>query len=190
MPNRRALIIANSETTDPAFPKLAVANNDAQSLTQILSSKEIGDYEVVTLVNQPMRQVREQIARVCRDNKRDDVVLIYYSGYGVLDDMGDLFLATIDTDHIIVDATSVEASFLQSQLGKSRSRNKVVILDCSHSGAFTRSMRQIPNGLVVITASDASQYAWVNDEVVGSEAVNSQFTYFLLQGLRDGAARS
>jgi hypothetical protein len=42
-------------------------------------------------------------------------------------------------------------------------------------------------GRVVLTASDATQYAWEGDEIIG-EAENSLFTHFLIQGLQSGQA--
>jgi uncharacterized caspase-like protein len=74
-------------------------------------------------------------------------------------------------------------------------------LDCCHSGAFQRGSKGVIGrraitestfegkgyGRVVLTATDATQYAWEKDQIIG-ESNNSVFTHFLMEGLRSGAA--
>jgi hypothetical protein len=83
----------------------------------------------------------------------------------------------------------------------SRSRRQVLILDCCHSGAFARGSKGVTGasvgtatafegkgyGRVVLTASDATQYAWEGDQVIG-EADNSVFTHYLIEGMQTGKA--
>jgi hypothetical protein len=81
----------------------------------------------------------------------------------------------------------------------SRSRRQVLILDCCHSGAFARGMvakggesvdirnRFDGRGRVVLTASNATQYAFQGDEIVG-EGTRSVFTLYLVRGLETGKA--
>ena len=42
-------------------------------------------------------------------------------------------------------------------------------------------------GRVILTATDATQYAWEGDQIIG-DAQNSLFTHFLIDGLNTGAA--
>jgi hypothetical protein len=81
----------------------------------------------------------------------------------------------------------------------SRSRRQVLVLDCCHSGAFARGMvakggdsvdirdRFEGRGRVVLTASNATQYAFQGDEIIG-EGSRSVFTHSLVQGLETGEA--
>jgi uncharacterized caspase-like protein len=79
------------------------------------------------------------------------------------------------------------------------SRRQVLILDCCHSGAFARGTKGAPGasvstatafecngfGRVVLTATDATQYAWDGDKVLGGrELPTSVFTRHLIEGLR------
>src|SRR5438045_5145651 len=86
-------------------------------------------------------------------------------------------------------------------MDRSRSRRQVLILDCCHSGSFAQGSKAMTGenvgiksafegtgyGRVVLTATDATQYAWEGDQVIG-EAQNSVFTLYLLQRLRTGEA--
>ncbi len=86
-------------------------------------------------------------------------------------------------------------------MDSSHSRRQVLILDCCHSGAFARGAKGkagasvhtasafegIGTGRVVLTATDATQYAWEGDQIIG-QAENSVFTRYLIQGLQSGEA--
>jgi len=201
MSDRLALIIANGEFDDPKLTRLATPVRDAEALAQLLSDPSIGGFQVALLVNKTLGDVRRGIARLYRRRKRSDLLLLYYSGHGVKDDFGDLYLAVQDTESEIVNATALDAAFVRDQLDKSGSQRKVVVLDCCHSGAFARGGKAIlgssagageafagsGHGRVVLTASNAVEYAWEGDELLG-EAETSVFTRFLAQGLRTGAA--
>ena len=86
-------------------------------------------------------------------------------------------------------------------MDQSRSRRQVLVLDCCHSGAFAQGTKGTTGdsvgtkaafeglgyGRVVLTATDATQYAWEGDQIIG-QAENSVFTHFVVEGLRTGAA--
>jgi formylglycine-generating enzyme required for sulfatase activity len=200
MSDRLALIIANSKFDDPKLTRLATPGRDAEALAQVLGDPAIGGFEVTLLVNKTLRIVRREIARLYQRKKRGDLLLLYYSGHGVKDDFGDLYLAVQDTETEVVSATALDAAFVRDQLGKSSSQRKVVVLDCCHSGAFAGGAKALGSsvgmreafagsgyGRVILTASNAVEYAWEGDKLLG-EAVTSVFTRFLVQGIQTGEA--
>ena len=136
MSDRLALIIANGEFDDPRLTRLATPTRDAEALAQLLSDPAIGGFQVALLVDKTLGDVRRGIAHLYRHKKRGDLLLLYYSGHGVKDDFGDLYLAVQDTESEIVSATALDAAFVRAQLDKSGSQRKLVVLDCCHSGAF------------------------------------------------------
>ena len=81
----------------------------------------------------------------------------------------------------------------------SRSRRKVLILDCCYSGAFPAGRtakadegvqtleRFQGKGRAVLTASDATQYAFEGDDLRGS-GTSSVFTRYLVEAISSGAA--
>src|SRR5919107_21243 len=81
----------------------------------------------------------------------------------------------------------------------SRSRRKVLILDCCYSGAFPAGRtakadegvqtleRFQGKGRAVLTASDATQYAFEGDDLKGV-GTSSVFTRHLVEAIRTGAA--
>ncbi|MFB0533373.1 MAG: caspase domain-containing protein, partial [Anaerolineae bacterium] len=204
MSDRFALIIANSEfDDDPKLSQLVAPSRDAEALAEILSDPNIGGFKVTLRVNETMQAVRREIARLYQRKKKSDLLLLYYSGHGIKDDFGDLYLAVRDTEIDIVGATAIDAAFVRDQLDKSGSQRKVVILDCCHSGAFARGGAKAAlgssvgtqeafagrgYGRVILTASNAVEYAWEGDRLLGEAEKTSVFTHFLVEGLQTGAA--
>jgi uncharacterized caspase-like protein len=171
-------------------------------LATLLKAAEVGDFsEVLTLVNKAATTVRKAIARLFKEKSPDDLLLLYFSGHGVLDDQGHLYLAVKDTERDLLSGTAIPADFITSEMDRSRSRRQVLMLDCCHSGAFARGSKGVVGasvgtasafegtgyGRVVLTATDATQYAWEGDQVIG-QADNSVFTHFMIQGLQTGEA--
>jgi len=202
MAQRLALIIGNSEHEDPTLAQLKKSDSDVNSLTEILKNADVGCFDNVTsLINEPSYVVRREIGRFFAQKRPDDLLLLYFSGHGVKDDHGSLYLAVKDTEHNLLHATAVSAASITHEMDNSKSKRQVLILDCCHSGAFAQGAKGVTQasvgtaaafqgngfGRVVLTATDSTQYAWEGDEIIG-EAANSVFTHYLIQGLKTGEA--
>ena len=202
MARKLALIIGNSQYQDTCLAKLTAPEVDVRELVDTLRSPNIGNFdEVLPLLNQDCATVRRAIARFFEARSRDDLLLMYFSGHGVRDDHGHLYLAVRDTERDLLSGTAIEASFVTARMDRSLSKRLVLILDCCHSGAFGYGAKGVHGasvgtatafegtgrGRVVLTATDSTQYAWEGDEVSG-ETDNSLFTHHLIEGLKSGAA--
>ncbi len=202
MGRKVALVIGNSEYDDASLARLITPSEDVNDLATLLKSPDIGGFdEVLTLVNEAATTVRKAVARLFKEKSPDDLLLLYFSGHGVLDDQGHLYLAVKDTERDLLSGTAIPANFITGEMDRSRSKRQVLILDCCHSGAFARGSKGVVGasvgtasvfegtgyGRVVLTATDATQYAWEGDQVIG-QADNSVFTHFMIQGLQTGEA--
>lgn len=202
MSHKLALIIGNSQYEDLNLARLVTPDADVNALAAILRHPDIGAFDdVVTLVNQSAETIRRAVAGFFVGRSRDDLLLLYFSGHGIRDDRGQLFLAVKDTERSLLRGTAIPAAFVTEEMDNSRSRRQVLILDCCHSGAFSRGMKGAPgasvgtatafegtgSGRVVLTATDSTQYAWEGELLIG-QAENSVFTHYLIQGLRSGQA--
>jgi len=108
-------------------------------------------------------------------------------------------LCASNTNPKTLRSTSVEAQFINEVMLGSRSKRKILILDCCHSGAFLREKIKAGDefpietffpkweGRAVLTASGTSEFAFESKENLGS-GVCSVFTRHLTQGLRTGEA--
>jgi formylglycine-generating enzyme required for sulfatase activity len=199
MGGRFALVIATDTFEDNGLRKLLSPQADAAALAQVLTDPGIGQFEVRSLVNEPSYRVNRMAEAFFNGRRRDDLVLVYYTGHGVKDQSGQLYFAMPDTDMALLGSTALSARFLTDLMTSSRSGTKVLLLDCCHSGAFARGMtgkadkavhtaeRFAGRGRVVLTASDAMQYAFEGDDLTG-QGVRSFFTRFLVEGLSTGQA--
>lgn len=203
MGGRFALIVACDRFADAGLSGLLAPSNDAEALAQVLRDPARGGFEVTTLLNEPKHVVEVQLHRFFNGRRSDDLLLFYFSGHGVKDDEGSLYLATSNTELDVLSATGVPASYVDQRIIASRSRSKVLLLDCCYSGAFrpggaskaglgvgacvdTRE-RFDGHGYVVLTASDALQYSFEGDVVEG-QPTHSVYTRALVDGLTSGAA--
>jgi len=195
-----ALIIGNNRYDDPKLAQLKTPAADSQALAKILDDKTIGSFdEVTSLINQTETRVRRSVSMFLTDKKPDDLVLLYFSGHGILDDRGRLYLALKDTQINLLKATSIPSTYVADEMDSCRSKRQILILDCCHSGAFARGTKGEQKavtettfegsgfGRVVLTASDSTQYALEGDQIIRQTEL-SLFTHFLLEGLRTGEA--
>src|SRR6478735_5245091 len=197
--SRRALVVATYEYADGGLRRLAAPAHDAESFAAVLKDEAIAGFDVTMLVNQPHYVVGEAIADFYADCRRDDLTLLYFSGHGLKDDEGRLHLAMTNTRREALLFTAISAAQLNEAMDASPSRRKVLILDCCYSGAFPagRSAKSDEGvqtlerfqgkGRAVLTASDATQYAFEGDDLSGGGS-SSVFTRYLVEAIRSGAA--
>ena len=200
MSAKLALIIANTEYSDPGFAQLTAPGKDAKDFGRVLNSPEICAFDdVLVLVNETSSKVGEAIDYFLSNRKPDDLLVLYFSGHGIRDEYGSLYLAVKNTNRARLRSTAIKSDFVREAMDQSRSRRQVLILDCCNSGAFpqgtkaatgislgTASAFEAGYGRIILTASDSTQYAWEGDKVIG-ETGNSLFTHFLVEGLEGRA---
>jgi hypothetical protein len=194
---RLALIVATSDYRDPTLHRLRAPGTDAEALAEVLGDPEIGAFDVQILLNLPSHELFRGIAQFCADSRPTDLLLLYISCHGVLDDRGRLYYATVNTERRLLGATSVSAQWLNDQLEDCSARRQLLFLDCCHSGAFERGMKGDASlalqdrfgsrGRVVLTASRGTEYSFEGEQVLG-RGISSFFTAAMVEGLRTGDA--
>ncbi len=196
MARRLALLVATYRYSDTGLRQLTTPAHDAEAFAAVLADREIAGFEVTTLINEPHHVVGQAIGDFYRGRRRDDLTLLYFTGHGLKDDDGRLYLAMTNTlrDNLLF--TGLPADQVDHAMESCQSRQKVLILDCCYSGAFGRTKADTAvhalerfhgRGRTVLTASDATQYSFEGDRPHG-ESTQSVFTRHLVAGLRDGSA--
>ena len=201
MSGKYALIIANTEYTDPGLAQLIAPGKDAKELVRVLDSRDICAFDdVVVLFNEVASKVSETIDYFLSNKKPSDLLILYFSGHGVRDEYGSLYLAVKNSNRERLRSTAIKSDFIREAMDQSRSKRQILILDCCNSGAFAQGTKGEVGGSVgtasafegtgygrvVLTASDSTQFAWEGDKVIG-ETENSLFTNFLVKGLEGEA---
>jgi uncharacterized caspase-like protein len=92
---RHALLIGVSEFADERLARLNAPSNDVLALRGILQDSSRGNFDSVELsLNEDFLAVRDHLSSFFHDRAPDDVLLLYYSGHGILGRGNRLFLAT------------------------------------------------------------------------------------------------
>jgi formylglycine-generating enzyme required for sulfatase activity len=195
-----ALLIGVSEY-QPDLNPLPSAVKDVEAMQRILVNPEMGNFALsdITVLKNPQRQdIEDAIYHLFADRQKDDLLLFYFSGHGIKDDRGKLYLSTCTTKKLnnkLVTPSAVAASVLHDNMNDSRSQRQVIILDCCFSGAIAQGMsvkddnsvnvqEQLGGkGRAILTSSTSTQYSF---EQEGSEL--SIYTRYLVEGIEKGAA--
>jgi Caspase domain len=196
-----ALLIGVSEY-EPGLNPLPAAVKDLDAMKEVLQHPDMGGFaesDILLLKNPKRQEMEESIETLFANRHRDDLVLLFFSGHGIKDDAGRLYLGTRKTRKTpqgdLVRSSAVAANFVHENMSRSRSRRQVVILDSCFSGAFAEGMSAKDDGTVdirtqlggegraVLTSSSSTQYSF---EQEGEEL--SLYTRFLIEGIKTGAA--
>lgn len=141
---RHALLIGVSEFADERLARLNAPANDVITFRGILQDSSLGNFDSVELsLNQDFLAVRDHISRFFSDRSPDDVLLLYYSGHGILGRGNRLFLATGGSNLDTPRTRSISAQEIRDFIEDSRAQRQIVVLDCCHSGAFAEHAKAV-----------------------------------------------
>jgi len=176
------------------------ATRDIKEISKILQDSSLGGFllENITLLEDPDRtEVEEAIYELFDDRKKGDLALIYFAGHGVVDKIGQFYLAarrTCKKRGNLKDITAISARYLQEKMGQSLSEQQVIILDCCFSGAFSKGMIARGTntinleflggkGRAVLASSTSTQYSF--EHQLSGLGV---YTHYFIEGIQTGTA--
>lgn len=159
---------------------------DAEEIKKLLETNGDGspNFEVKFAPNIQTKDELLELLHTLFGEGDCDISLFYFSGHGTNEVTGKLVTPDFKGRDM-----GVSMSEILALLNQSKSKNKVVILDCCFSGKFgelgvtSSNETVLGEGVTIITASSRTQYA-VEDGITG----HGVFTELLIQGLSGGAA--
>lgn len=113
----------------------------------------------------------------------DEIALFYFSGHGYIDSLGGYI---VTPDYAPAD-WGISMQDILSIANQSHCKNKIIILDCCHSGyigainTLSQDTAVIKEGVTILTASKSDESAMEVDN-------HGVFTALLLEALKGGAA--
>jgi uncharacterized caspase-like protein len=193
-----ALLIGVSEY-EPGLPCLDAAVRDIEALRRVLQDPEMGGFdEVKKLANPEAHTMQLEIETLFDGRAKDDLVLLFFSGHGVLDADGTLYFASRNTrknvNGDLIQSTAVETRFVHKIMNNSPAKRQAIILDCCYSGAFDPALQPKDDGSVdllkqlgsegrvVLTSSNSTERSF---EQQGADL--SIYTRYLVEGIETGA---
>jgi len=195
---RRALIIANSHYEDPGLTSLSSPELDAQALAGVLGNPAVGDFDAELLVNATASDMRARVEEFLASGRRDELLLLYFSGHAIVDTKGQPYLAAVDTRTPSSSATALPTRFVQQAMTHSRSARIVLILDCDTGAEAAADAMARKDAIVEPEKFRAGQQVTVLSASNAIEDVverpssfaegPSPFTRLLVEGLDSGQA--
>lgn len=179
---RKALVVGIND-----YPSAALKGcvNDAVSIAGAIETNGDGspNFDVRLLTDVKTKSELKGHIKDLFDGNADTVVF-YFSGHGFFDQHGGGYLVTPDYKP---NDEGVSMDDILSTANASKSKDRIIILDCCHSGAFGTPRilgsqnAHIGDGVSILTASKADE---ASVEVNG----HGVFTNLLIDALHGGAA--
>lgn len=136
----------------------------------------------------PDVQTSEEVMESIKElfNEVGDMALLYFSGHGFINDTGAEIVMPEDIKTTAHYYKGIQMKDIMEVVNKSRVRNKIIILDCCHSGSMGKYKLEettsiISTGVSILTACREDEYA----TEMGGHGI---FTEQLCEALRGGAA--
>lgn len=203
MSRRYALLIGNGNYDDDSLSKLTAPAADIHALAAVLKDPQIGNFQSINLLmDRTFAETQLAIAEFFAGKTKQDVLLFYFSGHGILDKTGRLYFAVKDSRRSLPSGSAIASHFLRDEMDLSRAGGRVLILDCCYSGAFGFGQKgEVASDKVineetflargresaVLTATNAIQPAYEGNQVING-LETSLFTHFIVEGIRSGNA--
>lgn len=202
MAQRLALIVTATHYRDRTLAQPDKPQANAAALASVLGDPAIGAFTAVeTSLDQPAHVIRQQIGDLFHRRRRHDLLLLYFSGLGVRDEAGRLYLAAVDTSLEALAETGIPAAFVSDWMDRSFARQQILILDCDYLGLPGRETSNAPGTSagaadafrgkgywrIVLAATDTIRYG-LDGRELRDRAAAPGFTAQLVRGLETGAA--
>ncbi len=192
---RRALIIANRIFEDDNIGELKHTGNDAKKITDVLGDANIGNFEIFdTIVDGEFANIQIKIGEFFQSLSPDDTALFYYSGHGIEDIEGNLYLAASDTRKNNLVATSVSINDIVQNQKNSKCEKLIAILDCCNAASASKDLAKSLSTIKIPAISSGRGQYWLAAAGAGEIAQESDhlkggvFTHHIVEGLRTGRA--
>ncbi|NEQ80185.1 MAG: caspase, partial [Moorea sp. SIO2I5] len=194
MAKKVALLIAVDQYAEGLTTHQA-ASHDVEAMQRVLQEKTLGDFNrVELLINPNVETIKQAINNLVDQCGVNDLALVFFSGKGIINQDGKLYLTTSITTKDNLEGTTLPASFLHQQLSRSDAQQQIVILECDYYSASVDGWLTEPvsvnlkeelsaPGRAVLTSSTTTQTSFKQEP-----AHCSLYTQYLVEGIETGAA--
>ncbi|HWY10238.1 MAG TPA: caspase family protein [Bacteroidia bacterium] len=178
---KKALVVGIND-----YPKspLKMCINDAKGIGRLLKTNSDGSANFDTKIETDIKTKSQLMSMIANFfNKGNcDTAVFYFSGHGFLNELGGYI---VTPDHAEYDV-GISMDEILSLANQSEIRNKIIILDCCHSGVLGSpksggTVTPIKTGISILTACRENELA------IGMNG-HGIFTNLLISALEGGAA--
>lgn len=149
--------MAVAEYDNSAY-NLSFTTNDGRAIVETFKDMST-EYNIIvdTLFNENCTRNNFSLLRNKLLNTNvDDIVIIHFSGHGLLDSKGDFYFATYDINFSNPSENGLEYDLIEGVLDGIPARNKLILLDACHSGELDiENVTNVPINNISETAQNA-----------------------------------
>lgn len=193
-PTLHIFSVGVSDYGSKSLTKLGYASKDATDFVKTVTASDLSLYDkvaspvVLTDKSATKSNIEKDLSKLVRDVEQDDVVMLFFSGHGVMDG-NDAYFMSVDADGD-EPYTGVDFSLIKKSLLKMTDKHcrVVIFMDACHSGAMFSAKSSIKpitfadSDIIGFYSSSASQ---TSAEFKGDE--NGVFTKALIEALKGKA---
>lgn len=193
-PKLHLFSVGVSNYKSPTLTRLAYASKDARDFVSTISSSDVTMYDQVVAPivlideNATKATIENKLAALTREVEQDDVVMLFFSGHGVLDGE-DAYFMSVDADSANP-YTGVDFSLIRKNMAKMKDKKcrVLIFMDACYSGAMfnvksdIKTLTFADHDIIGFYSSTANQ---ASTEFASDE--NGLFTKALLEGLKGKA---
>jgi|GEM_PF-1841160 len=206
MGERHALLVGVSFFQDEKLSRLLAPQEDVYRLREALLRTDVGGFSSAqVLFDSDLVAIQSALHDLFDNRVSDDLLLFYYTGHGLIDGDGSLYLSLRQTSAEKPSIGSLEAEFVRKRMKASHAQSQIIVLDCCHSGAFMAGAKRAVDqqaitqhtfdiggtGQYVLSACSATEFAFEAGELSQGDPdarPRSIFTECLVNGLTTGDA--
>src|ERR1051325_10228418 len=134
-----AILIGVGSFDDPTFKSLRFCDNDVNELGRVLSDRDVAAFDITKLIAPTRNDILTTLERSSALVRPEDKLLFYFAGHGKRSSAGRLYLVAKDTRADTLRSTGVPIDQVLELMQESHSSQRVMILDCCHSGEIGRA---------------------------------------------------
>jgi uncharacterized caspase-like protein len=193
-----AVLVGVGKFDDNSFKPLRFSKNDVDDLDRVLTSPDIAEFKTRKLYDAQSGEILDALENEFRRLQPQNKLIFYYAGHGRRAANGKLYLVAKNTKAEALRRTAISIDEVLEMMQETRSLQRLMILDCCHSGAIGGQFRgQISEslevlaesrGTVILSASTGIQLAEERESLAANDSGNGIFTRYIVEGLETGSA--
>ncbi|MBN2271405.1 MAG: caspase family protein [Sedimentisphaerales bacterium] len=201
-PNRYALVIGAGQYEDERVPALPAGHNDARELYKVLVDPQVGMFpakNVTLLVDKDVTRIKvvDALDSLARRAGKEDLVVVFFSGHGAVDDVGRSYWVMYNTRIDSLRASAFSETEISELLSSIRTTRLVTVIDACYSASTaevsgSKSLADLQkiypqfkgDGRVAITASKGDQLSVIIKEKDEPGYGHSAFTWHVIEGMK------
>lgn len=187
--NRKALLIGIDDYPCPNALKYCV--NDCNALEELLRENDDADnspnFDITRIDNCPNVAIANAAIKKLFEDDNVGTALFYFAGHGFIDanGQGEIVFPDNSTDRTTI-YHGIRMDDIMKIVSKSTIKNKILILDCCHSGKIANDVNNeawLPNGCAILASCRTDQ-----NSIASSSVAHGIFTEMLIQALNGEAS--